>query len=208
MNNKQWLAEVELKGDVVTLLPLKKEHASKLVKAASDGELWKLWFTSVPSFETIDSYIDFSLAEKAAGRSLPFVVIDNATQEVIGSTRFCNADVVHKRIEIGYTWYSKSYQRTSVNAECKYLLLRHAFEQLSTIAIEFRTHWHNHGSRNAIARLGAKQDGILRNHRKMANGSYQDTVVFSIINQEWLAVKHNLAFRLGINNYKALKSDC
>jgi len=200
VNEKQWLTELELKGNVVTLRPLKKEHASKLVKAASDGELWKLWYTSVPNSESVKNYIDFALSEKAAEYSLPFVVINNATQEVIGATRFCNADLVQKRVEIGYTWYSKSYQRTSVNTECKFLLLRHAFEQLSTIAVEFRTHWHNHGSRTAIARLGAKQDGILRNHRKMTNGSYQDTVVFSITNQEWTAVKHGLIFRLNIGS--------
>ena len=176
MNGDKWLAELELKGDVVTLLPLKMEHASELVKAASDGDLWNIWYTSVPSAVLVYSYIDFALTEKAAGRSLPFVVIDNVTQQVIGATRFCNADIIQKRVEIGYTWYSKSFQRTSVNAECKFLLLKHAFEKLSAIAVEFRTHWHNHTSRGAIARLGAKQDGILRNHRKMANGSFQDTV--------------------------------
>jgi RimJ/RimL family protein N-acetyltransferase len=198
MNGDKWLAELELKGDVVTLLPLKMEHASELVKAASDGDLWNIWYTSVPSAVLVYSYIDFALTEKAAGRSLPFVVIDNVTQQVIGATRFCNADIIQKRIEIGYTWYSKSFQRTSVNAECKFLLLKHAFEKLSAIAVEFRTHWHNHTSRGAIARLGAKQDGILRNHRKMANGSFQDTVVFSIINHEWPAVKQGLMSRLNI----------
>jgi|TARA_B110000211_G_scaffold56177_1_gene62620 RimJ/RimL family protein N-acetyltransferase len=198
MNGDKWLAELELKGDVVTLLPLKMEHASELVKAASDGDLWNIWYTSVPSAVLVYSYIDFALTEKAAGRSLPFVVIDNVTQQVIGATRFCNADIIQKRVEIGYTWYSKSFQRTSVNAECKFLLLKHAFEKLSAIAVEFRTHWHNHTSRGAIARLGAKQDGILRNHRKMANGSFQDTVVFSIINHEWPAVKQGLMSRLNI----------
>jgi len=198
MNGDKWLTELELKGDVVTLLPLKMEHASELVKAASDGELWNIWYTSVPSAVLVHSYIDFALTEKAAGRSLPFVVIDNVTQQVIGATRFCHADIIQKRVEIGYTWYSKSFQRTSVNAECKFLLLRHAFEKLSAIAVEFRTHWHNHTSRGAIARLGAKQDGILRNHRKMTNGSFQDTVVFSIINHEWSAVKQGLMSRLNI----------
>lgn len=197
MNKKAWLTETVLKGETVSLVPLKKEHASALVAAASDGELWNLWFTSIPDAKTVDGYIDFSLAESAAGRSLPFAVIDNATQAIIGSTRFCNADTFHKRVEIGHTWYAKSYQRTSVNTECKYLLLCHAFEQLSAIAVEFRTHWHNQASRNAIARLGAKQDGVLRNHQKMADGSYRDTVVFSIINHEWLAVKSNLSFKLG-----------
>lgn len=196
MNNHHWLNEITLHGNLITLQPLCAEHASALVSAASDGELWNLWYTSVPDAARVESYLDFALTEKAAGRSMPFVVIDNASQKIIGTTRYCNADTLQKRVEIGYTWYGKSFQRTGVNAECKFLLLRHAFEQLSAIAVEFRTHWHNHSSRGAIARLGAKQDGILRNHRKMANGSYQDTVVFSIINHEWPAVKHWLIHRL------------
>lgn len=125
-----------------------------------------------------------------------FAVIDNATQKIIGSTRYCNADAINKRIEIGYTWYAKSFQRTGINTECKYLLLTHAFETLNVIAVEFRTHWHNQASRTAIARLGAKQDGVLRNHQKSAEGVYRDTVVFSIIDLEWSAVKTNLQFKM------------
>ena len=196
MTNNSWLKIAELKGKSVTLLPLKTEYTEALTKAASDGELWNLWFTNVPDKESVSSYIDFALSEQSVGRSLPFVVVNNATQEIIGTTRFCNADALNQRVEIGYTWYAKSFQRTIVNTECKYLLLEHAFENLSAIAVEFRTHWHNFASRNAIARLGAKQDGVLRNHQMLPNGSYRDTVVFSIINQEWYAVKASLSFKL------------
>lgn len=196
MSSPSWLAEVELRGDTVTLSPLTIEHAPALLRAAADGELWKLWYTSIPNTASVESYIDFALAEQAAGRSLPFVVIENATGDIVGSTRFCHADAIHKRLEIGYTWYAKRCQRSIVNSECKYLLLSHAFEQLSAIAVEFRTHWHNTASRNAIARLGAKQDGVLRNHQRLPDGSYRDTVVFSIIDHEWPTVRNNLEFRL------------
>lgn len=196
MNDKKWLNDVELVGISVTLMPLERGHSQALVNAAADGELWKLWFTSVPNVDNVDAYIDFAFSEKELGRALPFVVIWNKSRQIIGTTRYCNADSKNQRVEIGHTWYAKGYQRTVVNTECKLLLLTHAFEQLNAIAVEFRTHWHNHASRNAIARLGAKQDGVLRNHQKMPDGSYRDTVVFSITNQEWLAVKNNLLFKL------------
>lgn len=191
-----WFNDVELATENVKLVPLTMEHKYSLVEAASDGELWKLWFTSVPSAESIADYIYTALNQKAKGLSLPFVVISKSSGKVIGSTRFCNADSVNQRVEIGYTWYSKSYQKTSCNTECKLLLLTHAFESLNAIAVELRTSWHNQASRAAIARLGAKQDGVLRNHQKMPNGGYRDTVVFSIINTEWLSVKAGLEFKL------------
>ena len=196
MQNKKWLAEKILKGNAVSLLPLKREHAKALIQAASDGQLWNLWYTSVPDERAIDSHIEEALSEQETGNGLPFVVVDNSTQKIIGSTRFCHADTLNKRVEIGFTWYAKSYQRTQTNTECKYLLLSYAFEELSAIAVEFRTHWHNHSSRDAIARLGAKQDGVLRHHQKLSNGSYRDTVVFSIIDVEWPAVKSSLIFKL------------
>lgn len=146
--------------------------------------------------QNIDTYLDQAFKDQKEGRALLFVVIDNATQNIIGSTRYCNADSLNKRIEIGYTCYAKSFQRTGINTECKCLLLAHAFETLNSIAVEFRTHWHNHASRAAIARLGAKQDGILRNHQKNAEGVYRDTVVFSIIDQEWPTVKKNLEHKM------------
>lgn len=196
MENKIWLAEKILKGNTVSLLPLKREHAKALIEAASDGQLWNLWYTSVPDERAIDSHIEEALFEQETGNGLPFVVVDNSTQKIIGSTRFCHADTLNKRVEIGFTWYAKSYQRTQTNTECKYLLLSYAFEELLAIAVEFRTHWHNHSSRDAIARLGAKQDGVLRHHQKLSNGSYRDTVVFSIIDVEWPAVKSSLIFKL------------
>ncbi|CCN45873.1 putative Acyl-CoA N-acyltransferase [Vibrio nigripulchritudo MADA3029] len=191
-----WLNDVELDSMTIKLVPLSEAHLSELVLAATDGELWKLWFTSVPSKENINEYISNALEQKSKGLALPFVVVEKSSGKVIGSTRFCNADSVNKRVEVGYTWYSKSFQRTSVNTECKLLLLKHAFETLDAIAVEFRTSWHNQASRAAIARLGAKQDGVLRNHQKLANGGYRDTVVFSIINTEWLSVKESLEFKL------------
>ena len=191
-----WLKDVELESKTVKLVPLTEEHSDALVEAATDGELWNLWFTSVPNRESINSYISNALEQKYKGLSLPFVIVEKSSGRLIGSTRFCNADPVNQRVEIGYTWYSKSFQRTSCNTECKLLLLTHAFEVLSSIAVEFRTSWHNHASRAAITRLGAKQDGVLRNHQKLPNGGYRDTVVFSIINVEWLSVKESLKFKL------------
>ncbi|MGG4603939.1 GNAT family N-acetyltransferase [Paenalcaligenes sp. Me131] len=191
-----WLTPVTLQGTTVTLRPLQPADRDALLLAASDGELWKLWFTSVPSADTIDAYLSKAFADRDAGVSLPFTVVDNATGEVVGSTRLCNADVVNHRVEIGYTWYAKRCQRTATNTECKLLLLTHAFENRDAIAVEFRTNWHNHASRQAIARLGAKQDGVLRNHQKMPNGGYRDTVVFSILNHEWPSVKQALSSRL------------
>jgi RimJ/RimL family protein N-acetyltransferase len=193
--NDEWLVETELMGHGVTLKPLRRCHADAMVEAASDGRLWELWYTGVPSAETIERYITTVLEEQRAGMALPFVVVDNVSGNIIGSTRFCHADLVNQRVEIGYTWYAKRFQRSAVNAECKYLLLSHAFETLNAIAVEFRTHLHNHASRQAIARLGAKQDGILRNHQKQAGGGYRDTVVFSILENEWPVVKTSLAFR-------------
>lgn len=194
--NSKWLYETTLTGKIATLVPLKPEHKTTLLAAASDGELWNLWYTSVPSSNTIDAYLDQAFRDQDAGRALLFAVVDNTTQNVIGTTRYCNADNLNHRVEIGYTWYAKSFQRTGVNTDCKYLLLTHAFETLNAIAVEFRTHWHNQSSRNAIARLGAKQDGILRNHQKNSEGIYRDTVVFSIIDQEWPTVKKNLMYKM------------
>ncbi|MGG4774373.1 GNAT family N-acetyltransferase [Paenalcaligenes sp. Me52] len=191
-----WLAPVTLQGTTVTLRPLQPSDRDALLLAASDGELWKLWFTSVPSTESIDAYLNKAFADQASGVALPFAVIDNATGELVGSTRFCNADVVNHRVEIGYTWYAKRCQRTAINTESKLLLLTHAFERCEAIAVEFRTNWHNLASRQAIARLGAKQDGVLRNHQKMPNGGYRDTVVFSILNHEWPSAKQALSSRL------------
>jgi RimJ/RimL family protein N-acetyltransferase len=197
---KNWLHDIVLEGELIKLIPMTTQHKSALVQAASDGELWKLWYTGIPSENTIDEYMDSAMREKAQHKSLPFVVIHKKSNNVIGTTRFCHASN-NNRLEIGYTWYAQSLQRTGVNTECKLLLLRYCFEELACIAVEFRTHWHNHPSRAAIARLGAKQDGVLRNDSIDSTGELRDTVVFSIIRDEWLTVKRSLLYK--INQYKS-----
>ncbi|PWK87671.1 GNAT family N-acetyltransferase [Fulvimonas soli] len=191
-----FLEPVTLEGRHVRLEPLATAHADALRRAAADGELWKLWYTSVPAPERVDAYVDAALAMQAEGGALPFAVRALASGEIVGCTRYCHADAANRRVEIGYTWYAASAQRSAVNTECKALLLRHAFETLGCIAVEFRTHWLNRRSRAAIERLGARQDGVLRNHQRLPDGSYRDTVVYSIIESEWPAVKRHLAFRL------------
>jgi RimJ/RimL family protein N-acetyltransferase len=190
-----WLKDIELESKLVKLIPLKIEHKDDLITAASDGELWNLWYTSVPSAKTVDDYIDCALTENQAGSAHAFVAVDKTSNKIIGSTRYCNASN-QDRVEIGYTWYAKSTQRTGINTECKYLLLGHAFEKLNCIAVEFRTNWHNLASRAAIARLGAKQDGVLRNHSVDTDGSYRDTVLYSINREEWKTVKKSLPFKM------------
>jgi RimJ/RimL family protein N-acetyltransferase len=143
----------------------------------------------------VPGWIDAALALQAAGRALPFAVIRRRDGRVVGSTRYMNVEETQRRLEIGTTFYSASVQRSGLNTECKRLLLRHAFEALACLAVEFRTHWFNQRSREAIAKLGAKQDGVLRNHQRLPDGSLRDTVVFSIIDSEWPAVKRHLAFR-------------
>lgn len=191
---------LELNG--IQLLPLEKKHKEALLKAASDGALWNLWVTSVPSKTSIDDYIAAALANEEKRIALPFVIMDLKTNTIIGSTRFCNIDATNRRLEIGYTWYAKTYQRTGVNTICKLLLLQYAFEELGAVAVEFRTHWFNYASRNAIARIGAKQDGVLRNHRINSDGTLRDTVVFSIIESEWPTVKKSLLFEIEKYNKK------
>jgi RimJ/RimL family protein N-acetyltransferase len=184
-----------LHGRHVLLEPLRREHAPALAEAADEGELWKLWYTMVPSRETVDAYVDTALAQREAGLSLPFVVRD-AAGAIVGSTRYCNIAAAHRRVEIGYTWYAKRVQRTALNTEAKRLLLAHAFETMQCVVVQFCTHWFNHRSREAIARLGAKQDGVLRNHMIMPDGSLRDTVVFSILDNEWPNVRKHLDFQL------------
>ena len=191
-----WEKPTTLESKHLRLLPLSLEFKEGLLNAAKDGELWKLWYTSVPSAESIDQYIATALQQQQDKASLPFVIVDKTTDSIIGSTRYCNIDSSNRRLEIGYTWYAKSFQRTGVNTECKHLLLQHAFEVYQVIAVEFKTHWFNYRSRNAIQRLGAKQDGVLRNHRIDKDGCIRDTVVFSIIASEWKTVKKSLAFEM------------
>ncbi|GAB3650831.1 GNAT family protein [Echinicola sediminis] len=193
---ENWLETLELEGERVKLVPLLRSHKEGLLEAAADGKLWELWFTSVPSQDSIDAYIEQALKEKNEKSSLPFVVIDKKHHCIVGATRYCHVAAEHKRLEIGYTWYAKSAQGTGVNTECKYLMLSYAFEKLDCICVQFKTDWFNIPSRNAISRLGAKQDGVLRNDRLNKDGTYRDTVVFSIIQQEWHGVKKSLEYKL------------
>ena len=189
-----WIKPIILEDAQIRLEPLNKQHEQGLIAAVSDGELWNLWFTSIPNAEQVHSFIETAMTQAEQGQTQAFAVIHKNSGEVLGSTRFCNIDSMNHRVEIGYTWYRQSAQRTGLNTACKLLLLTHAFELLKCIAVEFRTNWHNHKSRTAIARLGAKQDGILRQHQIMPNGQYRDTVVFSILNSEWPAVKTQLHY--------------
>jgi RimJ/RimL family protein N-acetyltransferase len=193
---KAFTEPVSLKGTHVALEPLHPSHVQDLMEAATDGELWKLWYTSVVSPDRMPADIERRLASHAVGSMLPFAVIDPASGRAVGMTTYMNIDAKHRRVEIGSTWYAKRVQRTPLNTEAKLLLLTHAFETLDCIAVEFRTHWMNHQSRTAIERLGAKQDGVLRNHQLASDGSYRDTVVYSIIASEWHAVKSHLSFLL------------
>ncbi|PPK93537.1 RimJ/RimL family protein N-acetyltransferase [Kineococcus xinjiangensis] len=185
-----------LKGDHVVLEPLGHEHHDGLVEAVRDGELWKLWYTVIPTPEGMRAEIERRLGEQRAGTMLPFVTRRASTGEVLGMTTFCDADAASPRVEIGATWLARSAQGSAVNTEAKLLMLAHAFEAWGCIAVEFRTHWMNQQSRAAIARLGAKQDGILRSHKIMPDGTLRDTVVFSIIAAEWPTVRTHLQHRL------------
>jgi RimJ/RimL family protein N-acetyltransferase len=186
---------VSLAGRHVRLVPLAREHAAALAEAARDGELWKLWYTSIPAPEGMAAEIERRLGLHAAGSMLPFAVFD-AQGRAAGMTTYMNIDATHRRVEIGSTWYAASAQRTPLNTECKRLLLAHAFETLECIAVEFRTHRFNSQSRRAIERLGAQLDGILRAHQRAANGTLRDTAVYSITAAEWPTVRAHLDWQL------------
>jgi RimJ/RimL family protein N-acetyltransferase len=192
----RFIEPVTLHGRHADLEPLASEHADALRVAAADGELWKLWYTSVPKPDTVQAYIDKALQMRDDLGAMAFVIRDLRDGKLVGSTRYCNVDATNQRLEIGYTWHAARAQRTGINTECKLMLLTHAFETLKCIAVEFRTNFMNHQSREAIARLGAKQDGILRSHQILEGGIVRDTVVFSIIESEWPAVKRHLQFKL------------
>lgn len=191
----RFVQPVTLPGSHATLAPLSMDHAEGLREAAADGELHRLWYTSVPSPEGMEAEIRRRLDLQTQDSMQQFTVLD-ADGRPAGMTTYMNIDGKNRRVEIGSTWYARRVQRTALNTECKLMLLRHAFETLDCIAVEFRTHWMNHQSRTAIARLGAKQDGVLRNHQRMPDGSFRDTVVFSIIASEWPTVRAHLQFQL------------
>ena len=187
---------LSLVGKHVRLQPLRMSHMPELEDAVRDGELWNLWYTRVPSPETMELEIRQRLEKQEEGSMLPFTVRRLADDVVLGMTTFCNIDDATPRVEIGYTWYRASTQGTGTNPDSKLLLMTHAFETLGCRAVEFRTHWMNHQSRAAIERLGAKQDGVLRNHTKMPDGTLRDTVVYSVLDSEWPIVRRGLQARL------------
>jgi N-acetyltransferase len=190
-----WPPSVSLEGRHASLVPLLPEHAGDLAAAVRDGELWQLWYTSVPSPTDMAAEIARRLELRAHGTMLPFTVLD-AAGVAVGMTTYMNIDTLHRRLEIGSTWYAGRVQRTPLNTECKLMLLRHAFEELACIAVEFRTHRFNDRSRRAIERIGAQLDGILRSHQRLADGSLRDTAVYSIVAAEWPAVRNHLQWQL------------
>ena len=190
---KRWPEPVTLNGDHVRLELSDQKHADDLAEVIAEGALDQLWYTMIPPPEGISAEIDRRLS---LANMTPFTVVDRRTDKAIGMTTYMNTEAHVPRLEIGSTWLGKTAQRTPINTECKYLLLGHAFEVLNCIAVEFRTHVVNMQSRRAIERLGAKPDGILRNHMVMANGTFRDTAVYSVINTEWPMVKANLEYQI------------
>jgi N-acetyltransferase len=185
-----------LEGRGVRLEPLERGHQAALVSAASDGRLWELWYTTVPSPAEFETYIATALEGQRAGHMLPYIVRELGTGEIVGSTRYHDIVVSIDRVEIGYTWYAARWQRTHVNTACKLLLLAHAFDDLGCSVVGLRTDRFNHASQRAIAALGAQRDGVLRHHQPRRDGTARDTVMFSILAHEWPDVKRHLETRL------------
>ena len=190
-----WPAPITLSDTAVTLAPLSQDHAADLIEAAADGELWKLWYTTIPAPDGVEAEIDRRLGLMDEGSMLPFAIL-TPEGKAVGMTTYMNIDADNKRLEIGSTWYRKSVQRGPMNTQVKRLMLTHAFEALGCNAVEFRTHFMNHQSRAAIERLGAKLDGVLRSHLVMADGSLRDTCVYSILAHEWPTLKTHLTWQL------------
>lgn len=191
----QWLQPTLLAGEHVRLEPLTRAHAAGAREAVQEGEIWRHWYTLIPAPDAVEAEIERRLMLQDQGSMLPFAVL-TADGRFAGMTTYMNVDTSNRRVEIGSTWYRPSVQRSPLNTEAKWLLLRQAFETLDCIAVEFRTHWFNQQSRRAIERLGAKLDGVLRNHQIASNGSLRDTVVYSIIASEWPAVQAHLQYQL------------
>ncbi|MAC79309.1 MAG: N-acetyltransferase [Rhodobacteraceae bacterium] len=190
-----WAEPVTLTGRSGSVVPLRMSHAEELAEAAADGELYRLWYTSVPAPEGVPAEIERRLGLMAEGKMAPFAILD-VDGRAVGMTTYMNIDAMNKRVEIGSTWYRKAVQRTPLNTECKRMLLGHAFEVLDCIAVELRTHRMNTQSRRAIERLGAQLDGILRQHQVIPNGTIRDTAVYSIIAAEWPSVRAHLDWQL------------
>ena len=187
---------VILERDGIRLEPLSPEHYDGLVAAAKDGELWKLWFTSVPEPGAVMGYIGDAVRGQSDGHMLPWAVRDLATNTIVGSTRYHDIVAAIDRVEIGYTWYASRYQRTNVNTTCKLLLLEHAFDKLGCAVVGLRTDNFNFRSQQAIEALGAKKDGVLRHHQARRDGTVRDSVLYSILKAEWPDVKRHLELRL------------
>jgi RimJ/RimL family protein N-acetyltransferase len=187
---------VSLEGHGVKLEPMTRDHADELRNAASDGKLWELWFTTVPTIDGVPAYIDTALEGQNAGTMLPWVVRELTSNAIIGSTRYHDIVTPVERVEIGYTWYARRWQHTHVNAACKMLLLTHAFERLKCKVVGLRTDNFNYASQRAIEALGAHKDGVIRHHQMRRDGSARDSVMYSILVSEWPDVKKNLLWRL------------
>ena len=197
MNTPVKVSPIVIEGQHVRLEPLTHAHTESLIAAAADGEIWKSDVTVVPSAHTIHQYIEDALRGVERGSELPFAIASKATGDVVGTTRFYEIVPADRRVAIGYTWLARSAQRTPVNTETKLLLLEYAFDHWKCVRVEFITDVLNEQSRAAILRLGAKQEGILRNHMIMPSGRIRDSVFFSVIAEEWPAVRANLEAKLG-----------
>ncbi|MEF2977431.1 GNAT family N-acetyltransferase [Subtercola sp. YIM 133946] len=181
-----------LVGQRITLEPLSLRHVPDLAEAVAEGDLWQTWYTRIPSPDEMQDAVQHRLDLNAEGSWVPWAVVRHDTGRAVGMSSFLNIRADNRKLEIGSTWLAKSTQRTGINSEAKLLQLTHAFDTLGCVAVEFRTHWHNQQSRAAIARLGAKQDGVLRNNDLWRDGTLRDTVVFSIIESEWPTVRLGL----------------
>jgi N-acetyltransferase len=189
-------APLQLEGHGVQLEPMEASHASALREAASDGQLWELWFTAVPEPDKVDAYISTALEGQRAGHMLPWIVRELASGRIVGSTRYHDIVASIGRVEIGYTWYAKSWQRTHVNTACKLLLFEHGFDTLGCAVVGLRTDNFNFASQRAIERLGAKKDGVIRHHQARRDGSARDSVIYSVLASEWPDVKRHLLLKM------------
>lgn len=190
-----WTDQPVLDGRHILLRPMVRSDGPAIVDAASDGKLWELFYTVVPGPESINAYLDRAEREQGWGRIMPFAVIEKASGDLVGATRYMRMNSPHRRLEIGTTFYASRVQRTPINSEAKLLLLTHAFESMNCVCVQFRTDHFNFASQRAIERLGAKRDGLIRNHQ-IIDGRVRDTVLYSILANEWEGVKRNLQMRL------------
>lgn len=197
LSSMDFASTPRLTGSRVVLDQLSSEHVPDLVAAVAVGDLWRTWYTHIPSPDGMAKEVERRLQRQAESALAPWAVLDARTGRAVGMTTYCNLDPSNRRLEIGSTWLGQDAQRTGINTDAKRLLLARAFEVLGCVAVEFRAHWHNRQSRAAIEALGAKQDGVLRKHTLFENGTVRDTVVFSIIDDEWPTVRFALDARLG-----------